>query len=542
MKKYTRLKALLLGCVCALTTAFSAVPARADTIVASLDAPSGNSMSNAISVDGTNTTSTGPTLWVVGDSTATSFSDTNYYSPRYGWGTQLGLYIKGINIQNLAVSGASSKSYVDMSQYQQLMQSVKSGDYVMIGFGHNDERAELGRYTNPNGSPSTSGSFQYYLYEKYIKPIRDKGANPILVTPIVRRNTGNNYTGESGHITTTVKNEEGTFEGGNYAKAIWAVGVGKSVPVLDLTARTKAVYEQLGADGVKNRHAWTSQREVSIDNTHTNLYGAQCNVWFIADELLKSNSDLKNYVVANPQVPQFNDSAINTSYQGSSFTAPTTLSALWYQAGDWKPTVFGDIDGPEYLNNLYFSLHPEDDGSIRMAVGEPSGGVRSASVGKIAQNSDGIAMYYQAVPSNRNFTLSADMTINSFGKNNQASFGLMVRDDVYLDTILNDTLGDYVAAGPLMLGSSSPWNCFARKNGELTSGGGLVKGYNAGDTVHVEIRKGPDGYTCVFGENPAVSAGFDFPLTAIDSDNVYVGMFVSRNADVTFRNVNLTLQ
>ena len=220
MKKYTRLKALLLGCVCALTTAFSAVPARADTIVASQDAPSGNSMSNAISVDGTNTTSTGPTLWVVGDSTATSFSDTNYYSPRYGWGTQLGLYIKGINIQNLAVSGASSKSYVDMSQYQQLMQSVKSGDYVMIGFGHNDERAELGRYTNPNGSPSTSGSFQYYLYEKYIKPIRDKGANPILVTPIVRRNTGNNYTGESGHITTTVKNEEGTFEGGNYAKAI----------------------------------------------------------------------------------------------------------------------------------------------------------------------------------------------------------------------------------------------------------------------------------------------------------------------------------
>ena len=115
MKKYTRLKALLLGCVCALTTAFSAVPARADTIVASQDAPSGNSMSNAISVDGTNTTSTGPTLWVVGDSTATSFSDTNYYSPRYGWGTQLGLYIKGINIQNLAVSGASSKSYESVS-------------------------------------------------------------------------------------------------------------------------------------------------------------------------------------------------------------------------------------------------------------------------------------------------------------------------------------------------------------------------------------------------------------------------------------------
>lgn len=538
-KSLTRMKALLIGCICAVATAFSAAPAMADPILSApgTDLPQQNS---PVSSSGTNQSA--PTLWVVGDSTAAPFQDGDYYSPRYGWGTQLGLYFKDINIQNLAVSGTSSKSYLDTAQYKTLLQGMKHGDYVLIGFGHNDERPESGRYTNPNGSLGTTGSFQYYLYEKYIKTARDRGATPVLVTPIVRRYRGNNYTGESGHITSTVTNEEGTFAGGNYAKAIKQLGVGKSVPVLDLTARTKDVYERLGADGVKNRHAWTSIREVSIDNTHTNLYGAACNAWFIADELLQTNCDLKKYLVANAQPPEFSDASLNPNYVDRPFSAPTALSSFWSPAGDWKGTVFGDIDGYEYLNNMYFSLQPENDGAIRMAVGAGSSGIRNLEVGKIAQGSDGIAMYYQAVPADRNFTLSADVSINRLNNSNQNSFGLMVRDDVYLDTVLNDTLGDYVAAGPLMLSSSQPWNCFARKNGQLISGGDASRVYNAGETFHMEIRKSTDGYTCVFGDNAPVSAGFDFPLTALDSGNVYVGMFIARGADVTFRNVSLTLQ
>lgn len=542
MKKHTgRIKALLLGCICAVTSAFSAAPAMADTIVPPIQGNTSSVSGTAPLVSGTAELNI-PTLWVAGDSTAAAFNDTNYYSPRAGWGTQLGLYIQGVNIQNMAVSGTSSKTYADTDQYQTILQNMKAGDYLMIGFGHNDERPELGRYTNPGGSPSVVGSFQYYLFEKYIQPAKERGAIPILVTPIVRRDLGNNYTGESGHITETVTNEEGTFQGGNYAKAIKQLGVGKSVTVLDLTARTKDVYERLGAQGVKERHAWTSQREASIDNTHTNQYGAACNAWFIADELLKSNCNLKNYVVANPQVPQFTEAALNPSYQGQNFSAPTAASTLWNPSGDWKPTVFGDIDGYEFLNHLYFSLQPQSDGSIRMAAGGDSPLTRDADVGKIAASSDGLAMYYQQVPANRNFILSADVTINYLEKENQNSFGLMVRDDIYLDTVINDTMGDYVAAGPLQMASDQPWNCFARKNGQLISGGTASRIYNPGETLHLEIRKGPDGYTCIFGDNAPVSAGFDFPLTAIDSDFVYVGMFVSKSADVTFQNISLILQ
>ncbi len=483
-----------------------------------------------------------PVLWVIGDSTAAEFDDTAYYYPRYGWGTQLYRYFQGVTIENLAVSGTSSQSYLQTAQYQRLLQEMQSGDFLLIGFGHNDERPESLRYTNPNTSISTPGSIQNYLYEYYIRPAQEAGVSPVLCTPIVRRDLGNNYTGASGHITTSQNTVQGIFEGGDYAKAIQKAGVAKSIPVLDLTKRTREIYKQLGAQGVKNRHAHSSSREASIDNTHTNLYGAACNAWLIADELSKTTSPLKNHLVDNPEQPDPSILTINPLYQERFFNRPESESAQWATVGDWKGTVFGDIDAYEYLNNVYFNLSPYGDGVLWIKAGRFKENDSSAAedrVGKISASTDGIAMYYQAIPADRNFVLSADVTIYHLDPNNQASFGLMVRDDIYLDTVTSDTLGDYVAAGPLMLGSDQPWNCFARKSGILTSGGIADHTYKPGDTLHMEIRKSSDGYTCTFGDNSPVSAGFDFPLTAIDSEYVYAGMFAARSADVTFQNIRL---
>lgn len=485
-----------------------------------------------------------PTLWVIGDSTAAEFDDKTYYYPRYGWGTQLYRYFPGLSIQNLAVSGTSTQSFLQTGQYQRLLEEMQAGDYVLIGFGHNDEKPESLRYTNPNTSLSTPGSIQNYLYEYYIRPMQEAGVNPILCTPIVRRDLGNNYTGASGHITSPQTTIEGTFEGGDYAKAINRVGVAKSVPVLDLTKRTREIYLQLGAQGIKDRHARSSSRDASIDNTHTSLYGAACNAWLIADELSKTSCPLKNYLAQDLTPPDPSILTANPLYQERTFNRPGGESAHWASVGDWKGTVFGDIDAYEYLNDIYFNLSPYEDG-IWMKAGRFEGSdssVVGARVGKISASTDGLAMYYQAVPADRNFTLSADVTIHHLDPNNQASFGLMVRDDIYLDTISSDTLGDYVAAGPLMLGSDKPWNCFARKSSVLTQGGTTTRLYQPGDTLHLEIRKTSDGYTCTFGDNMPVSAGFDFPLTTVDSEYVYAGMFVARSADVTFWNVNLELQ
>ncbi len=552
---YTPLKLLAFIFFCAFVPAFLSFPVYAsqetvpdsiqETAEASDAAGTAGSAEDSASPEASDSagTSRGPVLWVVGDSTAAAFDDTTYYYPRYGWGTQLYRYFQGISIENLAVSGTSSQSYLQTGQYGRLLDEMQDGDYLLIGFGHNDEKTENLRYTNPNTSVSTPGSIQNYLFQYYIQPARKAGAFPLLCTPIVRRDPENKYTGESGHITNSRSTVDGIFDGGDYAKAIRRVGAVKNVPVLDLTKRTREIYEQQGAQEVQNRHARSSSRDASIDNTHTNLYGAACNAWLIADELSHTDSPLKNYLIENISPPDPSILAVNPSYQERLFSRPQGESTLWATAGDWKGTVFGDIGAYEYLNSTYFDLSSGQDQTLRIRAGRFNGNKKLAAtkVGKISADTDGLAMYYQAVPAGLNFIFSADVTIHQMDPNNQASFGLMVRDDIYLDTVTSDILGDYVAAGQLMLDSGTPWNCFARKNGVLTSGGTALCTYNPGDTLHVEIRKSSDGYTCAFGNNAPVSAGFDFPLTAIDPEQVYAGMFVARSADVTFRNIRLEL-
>lgn len=87
---------------------------------------------------------------------------------------------------------------------------------------------------------------------------------------------------------------------------------------------------------------------------------------------------------------------------------------------------------------------------------------------KISTSSDGLAMYYYKVPVERSFTLTATAKINSLALNSGVSFGLMARDDMYIDEYSIASLGDYVAAGPLKIAKSTSWNCFARKSGALT--------------------------------------------------------------------------
>lgn len=98
-------------------------------------------------------------------------------------------------------------------------------------------------------------------------------------------------------------------------------------------------------------------------------------------------------------------------------------------------------------------------------------------------------MYYYKVPAKSVFTLSAKMRVLSYDVHDQASFGLMVRDAVWLDMNTKDMMGDYVAAGPLKLSKQgNVWNCFARKSGALTRGGICVNEIAAGDVIDVKIE------------------------------------------------------
>jgi len=479
-----------------------------------------------------------PTIWVVGDSTVSAFTN-KYYYPRYGYGTQIANYMDGtFEVKNLALSGRSSKSYVTdtkTNNYETLLAGMKSGDVLIVGFGHNDEKNEEERYTNPNGDYKTAGSFANSLYENYVKPAQEKGATAILCTPIVRRTKTTEWENSQLHITTT----NGSFEGGNYPKAIIDMGNTLNIPVVDMTSLTKELYDKLTPSETLYLHAWTTNQSTSVDNTHTNIYGAKYNAYMLTQAIKALNiAGVSEHVKADAVAPTKEaDLKPNPDYVISdepSYDPNLGASALGEKAGIWSPTAFGDLGGSPNKTNLILS----SDGKGAYTIDAQKKG------GKIGSTADGVVMYYCRVPSNVQFTLTAKATPLSLDSNAQASFGLMARDDMYIDKNDKAIASDYVAAGILRwneVDKGTAYNCFKRKDGNLEKGDVIKNGFELNKTYDLKIESNEDGYACTFGTEKTITGGFDFQLTSVDSKYVYVGMFTARTAKVTFSDVKLLI-
>lgn len=227
-------------------------------------------------------------IWVVGDSTAAAFDDA-YYIPRQGWGEQLGRYLRA-NVYNLAHSGASSKDFATMPEYHTLLHGgegipalgpAAEMNFLLIGFGHNDEKYDPARYTNPTGSRRIPGSFAHSLYTRYIQPAINSGVTPVLVTPIARlteENSPDSYLGAAGHINPEKTVDGITYPGGDYPRAIRQLASEVGIPCIDLTPATIEMNIALG-DDARWLHAFPTEGD--LDKTHTNAYGAKMHAWLI---------------------------------------------------------------------------------------------------------------------------------------------------------------------------------------------------------------------------------------------------------------------
>lgn len=479
------------------------------------------------------------TLWVIGDSTLSSFTD-KYYYPRYGYGTMLDKYLDDeITVENIALSGRSSKSYTTEPEYQQLLDGMSDGDFLIIGFGHNDQKTEADRYTDANGGINDEGSFANSLYRNYIEPAVKAGCKPILCTPIVRRASDGIWTDQLLHVTEAA----GGFPGGDYAESIRRLGRELNIPVIDMTEITKNRYDRMGADQTMYLHAWTSVSQLSVDNTHTNIWGARVNAYDVLAQVKENHVEgICEHITTDKYEHPLNQKeeylVSNPDYVPTVFSDDLADSKLWqdYTSNDgtvFKGTVFGDIGQVSMADN--FVLETDSDGNLHMAA--------KNSIGKIAGVSDGLAMYYKKLDVTQHFVLTAQLQINDYFSNDQVSFGLMARDDMYVDYATADILGDYVAAAPLLLThGEAAVNCFARKSGILTFGGTCTRAYKPGDTVNLRLESTSDGFACTFGDEKTITGGFDFALTAVDPKHVYIGMFAARFADVTFKNIELKLK
>ncbi|MEO7576790.1 MAG: GDSL-type esterase/lipase family protein, partial [Massilia sp.] len=121
-----------------------------------------------------------PVVYLAGDSTVMRYTSASYY-PQQGWGGRLpDLFTAGVSVDNRALGGRSSKSFVDEGHLAAILRVIKPGDYLFVQFGHNDGYSDLRLHTDPYTSYKT------YL-AMYVDLSRQYGAIPVLVTPMGKR-------------------------------------------------------------------------------------------------------------------------------------------------------------------------------------------------------------------------------------------------------------------------------------------------------------------------------------------------------------------
>ena len=484
------------------------------------------------------------TIYLVGDSTVCGFSD-GYYYPRYGYGTQLANYLDPLaSVVNLALSGRSSKSFIEEANYETLKSSLKEGDYLIIGFGHNDEKSDdEARFTDASKAYTDETSFGYYLYNYYIKLALDAGATPILCTPVVRAKTNDDYSGNEGHVTPT----------GDYAQAIRDLGSETGVSVVDLTAITKAEYSSKGYEVAKLYHAVTvgmlAEDGVtvvpnwgSIDKTHLNIYGAKFVSYNLAKEL-KNIDGIGRYVLENITAPTEADLVANPAYVYSDYEAPdlgaynpvdhfSTITDGWYG------TAFGDTGGdPVSTSNGYIAKETEA-GVFQVGQHLESG----SNKGKFSSSADGFAFLFTQIEADKNFRISVSGTIIYTASTKQAGFGLMLRDDIYLPIKDASIVSNYVTAG-ILCEADSANALFLRENSTLAKGQSFGALPVVGEVYTMSIERVGQSVTVTvsLGEKTVSTTHYDFDFLAKDNGFMYVGMFANRGTVVEFTDVQFEI-
>jgi lysophospholipase L1-like esterase len=195
------------------------------------------------------------TIYLAGNSTVVDQDD----EPWASWGQMFPRFFKeGIAISNQAESGLTLGSFLKSKRLEKVLSTLKTGDYLFIEFGHNDQKEK-----GPN-----DGAFKSYSerLKLFITEVKNKGGIPVIVTPANRRSFG-----EDGKITNSL---------GDFPEAARQMAAQENVALIDLNAMTKILYETLGPDKSKKAfviypaNTWPGQATDLNDNTHFNSYGA----------------------------------------------------------------------------------------------------------------------------------------------------------------------------------------------------------------------------------------------------------------------------
>lgn len=223
-------------------------------------------------------------IYIAGDSIAAEHDlDETYQRPLVGWGVVIGdLFDESVTVINEARSGRSSSSYIRESNYNTYINNLAKGDYYLISFGHNDEKADI--YTDPHGATDEMGSFKWYLKNYYIDPAVKAGAYPVLISSVVRCNFDGNTLEKQSHTPYAIAMEELVAE---YKEQ------GIDVGYIDLHQLTTDYYNKVGAEEAESLHAYTT---TGLDRTHYCDKGAKLVSQMIADSMKEQGFDICRFM------------------------------------------------------------------------------------------------------------------------------------------------------------------------------------------------------------------------------------------------------
>lgn len=229
-----------------------------------------------------------PTLFIAGDSTAANKSKAAH--PERGWGQLLPEFvIPPAKVDNRALNGRSTKSFIDEKRWQKLVADLRPGDWVVIQFGHNDEKLD-----KPALGAPARGAYRDNLL-RFIREVREKNAYPILATSVARRRFD-----EAGALVDTH---------GDYPVVVRELAAEEKVPLLELNRLTSGMEQEAGVEGSKKFHLWFAPGEHPAvpkglqDDTHYSELGARRVAALAAGEIHRLGLPLARWIVAPTEHP-----------------------------------------------------------------------------------------------------------------------------------------------------------------------------------------------------------------------------------------------
>lgn len=219
------------------------------------------------------------TVWMAGDSTM-SVKDKKAY-PETGWGMPFaGFFDSTVEVKNIAKNGRSTRTFLSEGLWQSIASNLKKGDYVFIQFGHNDESKEkTERYTTPE-------QYRENLL-KFINETKDKGAIPVLLTPVSRRKFKDGIQVETHEV---------------YSAVVRDLAKETGVSLIDADAETRKLYQELGEQPSRllflqlKKDEHPNYPEGKEDNTHFTELGARLVAQLVLKQIKKDQPELASRI------------------------------------------------------------------------------------------------------------------------------------------------------------------------------------------------------------------------------------------------------